>query len=86
MAAQPSFMVKWRGWYAGQVWNDDGRHPKEKFRPATALTDKPTWVTFGHVSELEEMNKEHWFPIGKVPKFKGGLATLKPPLGLVLVG
>lgn len=84
--AQPSFMVKWRGWYVGQVWNDDGRHPEEKFRPSTALNDTPSWMTFWHVSELEAMDKKHWFPISKVPKFKGGWTKLKRPRGPVLVG
>ncbi|MCY1310879.1 hypothetical protein D9M70_611190 [compost metagenome] len=79
-------MVKWQGWYVGQVWNRDGRHPEEKFRPSTALSDTPSWMTFWHVSELEEMDKNLWFPIGKVPKFEGGWTKVRPPRGPVLVG
>lgn len=84
--AERSFMVKWRGFYVYQVRHSDGRHPEEKFRPVSALTDKPSWMTFWHVAELEKMDKADWFPISKVPAMKGGWTKREPPRGPVLVG
>ncbi|MGB8698247.1 MAG: hypothetical protein WCD18_02425 [Thermosynechococcaceae cyanobacterium] len=53
----------WRGLYVGYVPSRRGRYPgKSIYRPASTLTDRPTWAVFWEVQELERMQTP--IPIG----------------------
>lgn len=50
--------VTWHALYIGHVNSRNGRYPSStKFRPASTVTDKPTWAVFWEVVDLKPLKK-----------------------------
>jgi hypothetical protein len=57
--------VTWRGLYVGYVASRRGRYPgKTVYRPASTMSDAPTWAVFWEIQELELVKTP--IPIGSL--------------------
>lgn len=56
----------WHGLYLDHVPSRRGRYPGDKrFRPESALSEKPTWAIFWDVCELTELSEDDHIPLSK---------------------